>query len=565
VVDGSVYAQVFPVVTPKYEWFIDTETGETVEQKTGEDYYVVIQQIPLNRVLVDPLAKHNDVQRFRGIGHRLDRTYEQIIQDFDSGLYNLNRAEFEEKWAQSKGRPASADDEIDRDPDASNIDDPDSLLQVWAMHIKVPTLQNTIRECVCAIITEQGVDDPEPGIMVRLDMQSVIEDGTRPFACSHFIPRPGPLGMGMPEDNQELLYAISQFIGQLIDNTRMCAVGAVQVLEGQAADEHLKKVGFIAPMSQIPVNTLNGELAPVPMPNFNIAAVFQVIQYLVQLLEQRTVTAVFQGQDQAGDQTATGEHLQFQQSMRPATTITDLIARTFIQPLGRIALKMLAQMTSEPQDFSIQNAKGEDVATQVTPEDFTEGDFDVVCTMTHQDSTRLVQAQTLRDSIPMFMDYLQRLNTEGSDISLTEIFKRLLDLLRVDGSDRILTQLSTKEQAMQKQIQDMQQALEDKERKPPSITIPFVALPPEGQIQAAALAGINISPQDYMGFQSTTPLGAEMGQMASGGNGQGMMPPSGNGPGEIGNNGGPMGPQPTDQNAMAQVYQELARTGAQTQ
>lgn len=567
VVDGTVYAQVFPVVVPQYEWWFDTETGEYTEQKVSEEYYVVLQQIPLNRVLVDPLAKHNDVQRYRGIGHRIDRTYEQILQDFDSGIYSLNRAEFEERWAKSKGKPASVDSEIDRDEDTVGLDDPDSHLQVWSLCIKVPTEQKTLRECVCAIVTEQGVEDPSDGILVRLDQAPIIKGGLRPYACAHFIPRPGPLGMGMPRDNQELIYAISQFIGQLVDNTRMCAVGAMQALEGPAY-EYLKKKGYIGPLEIVPVSQLNGELAPVPMPTFQIESIFRVIQWLVQLLEQRTVTAVFQGQNQGGDQTATGEHLQYQQSMRPATTITDLICRTLVQPLGRIALKMLAQMTDEPQDFSIQNAKGEDIAAQVTPEDFEEGDYDVVVTLTHQDSTKTIKAQTIRDIIETIEKHLPRLNAEGTDISLTELYKRLLDLLNVDGSDRVVTQISTKEQAMQKQIQEMQQALEEKDRKPPTISIPFEAIPIDGQIQALGLAGINVGMESYMGLPSTTPPDANLGMMP-GDNGQGMMPDdsglmNGNG-GGMGNEGGPMGEERTDQNANAQMYQENMRPGAQTQ
>jgi hypothetical protein len=284
----------------------------------------------------------------------------------------------------------------------------------------------------------------------------------------------------------------------------------------------------------------------------------------VQLLEQRTVTATFQGQNQGGDQTATGEHLQLQQSMRPATTITDLIARTFIQPLSRIALKMLAQMTEEPQEFSIQNAKGEDIAAQVTPEDFAEGEFDVLVTMTHQDSTRLVQAQTIRDAIPMLEELIPRLNLEGSDLSFTELVKRFVELVKMPGSDRFITQISSKEQAMQKQIQDMQQQLEDKEQKPPTISISFkdvAMVAPDAAMQLLELAGIKASPQDLMNFGMP---GMEPSQEG----GPGMMPGNkdmGIGMGGMGENGGPMGPEPTDPNAMAQVYQEMMRPGAQTQ
>ncbi len=48
----------------------------------------IVQIIPLNRMLLDWTATHNDVQRHSGIGHRVDKTYEHVLDQFQRGVYN---------------------------------------------------------------------------------------------------------------------------------------------------------------------------------------------------------------------------------------------------------------------------------------------------------------------------------------------------------------------------------------------------------------------------------------------------------------------------------------------
>lgn len=529
---GSVYAQIFPyqVKTTRYAEGTGTvpeyPEGQQIELEEEVATYPIVQVLALDKVLVDPLATHNDLQRWRGIGHLLDRTYDQIIADFESGLYNLNREEFETRFSTGEGRAMGVNsDSLDYDPDAEIDPDVDTWLRVWVWYGRVPT-PTGFKECTCALVTEREIDDPTDGCMIRLTTAALFDTARpRPFCCAHFVPRRGPYGMGLIEQNQDILYLISQLINQFQDNVRMTAVGAMQAVEGLPAWNYLTEKGTIHPLDLIPVATLNGELAPVKMPDFKAQEILAEIKWLHELLEKRTMTDTYLGRAQP--KTATGSQIAQQQSSRPTVTITDLFARNFIQPMAQIALAILKETVLVEEVFTYRDANGQDVPLVITPEELREGKYRVVCTLTHQDQTRIARAQQIGELLQELPQIEQHLNMEGFKVSVAELMKRRIDLIGIDGSDRIISRIGTQEQMMMQQIQQLSmqnqqlmQALQQAQQQPQQV------------------------PEHSHTSTDTPPA----------------QPQGGNG--DVGP--GPMGDEPTDANYLAQIYQEATRPGAQT-
>jgi hypothetical protein len=152
-------------------------------------------------------------------------------------------------------------------------------------------------------------------------------------------------------------------------------------------------------------------------------------------------------------------------------------------------------------DFS-----GLDAPVTVTSEEIQTGRYRVVATLTRQDSTRLAKAQSIERVLPTLARFQPILANEGVQISFSEIIKRYLDLLGVDGVERVLSRIHPlrggRPQGMMSQDPAQREGL-------PEDAIPFADNGATHQESAAPLV----------------------------------------------EQGGPMGPEPTDANALAQFLQ----------
>jgi hypothetical protein len=116
---GSVYAKIFwySRTVTRHRW--DYETLDVVE--TDENIYdcPIVQVIPLDRLLVDWTATHSDVQRHAGIGHRVDKPVLHVLEQFERGVYTLNKDTFLDRWGAAPQAADTTDNELlhDRDSD----------------------------------------------------------------------------------------------------------------------------------------------------------------------------------------------------------------------------------------------------------------------------------------------------------------------------------------------------------------------------------------------------------------------------------------------------------------
>ncbi len=243
------------------------------------------------------------------------------------------------------------------------------------------------------------------------------------------------------------------------------------------------------------------DVQPFPPLSFPQQDVNYLINYLNSLLERRTaVPDIVQGIT-SRTKSATEAHILQESAMGPFTTRTDLFARSFLEPLGRITLSMLQQFILDDQTVTIRELNGVEVPLKVTAREIQKNRYRVVATMTRLDSTRLAKAQSIERVLPTLAQFEPILAKEGVTISFSELIKRYLDLIGVDGVDRVLSRTD------------------------------------------AAAAGSSAG----MPAQNGTPIG-------TGGESQ-------NQPSRLVENGGPLGPKPTDVNALAQLLQRQAASG----
>jgi hypothetical protein len=500
---GSVYAKVFwySRYVTRHRW--DYETLDVVEEQDKVYDCPIVQVISLDRLLVDWTATHSDIQRHTGIGHRVDKTYEHVMEQFDRGTYRLNRAAFLERWKDAPAARGTDTDELLHDRDSDDLEEDEiRKLTVWEWHGRIPTEEGH-KECLCTIVTEKGADTPEAGIMVRLTEAPVLWCGLRPFVAAHYTPLPGPLGMGAVESNLDLIHAISQFISQSQDNARLTANAQIVVRRGSSAARQISTEGDVVYPGKVWTVDDPGDVQPFPPLQFPQQDVNRLIDYLNGLLERRTAVSETNLGIASRSKTATEAHLLQESAIGPFSTRVDLFARAFLEPLGKLALGMLQQFLLEDQTIIVRDFNGADTRLIVTAEEMQEGRYKVAATLTRQDSTRLAKAQSIERVLPTLAQFQPLLVQEGVQISFSELIKRYLDLIGVDGVERVLSRMN-----------------------PAAVPLPGTpgiapANGPERPGESSRAAGPNF-------------------------------------PARLVEDGGPMGPEPTDLNALAQFLQMQA-------
>ena len=484
-----------------------------------------ISPIPLNLWLPDASATHTDVQRWRAIGHRVVRPYHEILEGFNQGLYNLNIDKFVERFenAQSSMQGYDTFGGIDHDIDADVYQESGlSLPKLWEVHGKYPSKYGLI-EGSATIATEIGSLDPEDGILIRLRNAPSLESGLRPFVLAHYTEQPGPFGKGMIEENEANLFITSQFIGQIQDVARYTGTAARMVRQGSSTERWIDENGRIKPGDCIPFDNDN-DLREVPNPNSDVSVLNLAKSDMLRIVERDTgVTDTFSGVSGSSRITATHAAALDQQSQLPATARGYLFGQKFIERAWNLALGLISQWTTRERQIIVRNYDGQDQPVIITPEEIKQSKWKVQPSLTSQDSLSVAKAQSLERILGLAPNVKQVMQSEGRNLSISEIVQRYFDALKLGNVDRIVQVLGTQEQMLFQQVQQLSQQntmmMEElqklQKKQGPEIEEPEEKIPNKG----------NESEQ-----QQKQPT-------------------------QLVQNGGPMGDVPTDQNAMAQFLQ----------
>jgi len=504
---GTVFAKVYWHEQYVPKWQQSTTTGQIYETDEVAYECPIIQSIPPDRVLIDPKAPNNDINLWRFIGYRVEMTYDEVIESYENGTFDLNRDEFEKKWKPKGGSTENEDNasilqDTDASPEASPMDDT-TWLDAWEWHGKVP-YKGRLRESWGVILTDKGADRCEEGIQARLSQAPLLRNtGMRPIVCAHFQQYPGPLGLGMFDRQEKVLYTISQLVAQFEDNAKLTAdcgwEGGPGFIRSMAKHGNKVRPGIILP------RTLGEEpptqLAPL---HFQADAIQNLIEFLQGWSSRRsTVMDSWIGAEGKTD-TATGAQIQQQQGQAPAATKTDLFTRDFFEPALNLCLALVQQLSFDDKTVSFTGVDGAPKQAVISEDELKRGRYTVVATLTKQDAQSLAKLQSIERFVPILQNLEQNLMNEGAAVSFVEIIKRYGDMLGVEGTDRIVKMLSSREQVLMQQVQELLGRLQELQSQ-----IPPPPKPGKGE-------GAN-APQNNPG-----------------------LPP--------GSQGGPMGPTPTDAN-----------------
>ncbi|MCL5126101.1 MAG: hypothetical protein M1511_16690 [Deltaproteobacteria bacterium] len=183
------------------------------------------------------------------------------------------------------------------------------------------------------------------------------------------------------------------------------------------------------------------DIRPFPAMGFPQAEVNSLINYLNIMLEKRTSISDSSLGVSSRDKTATEAHILQESAMNTFATRADLFARTFVEPLGKLALSMIQQFLIDDQIIAVRDHSGLDVPLTVTADEIQSGRYNVVATITRQDSTRIAKAQSIERALPTLAKFTPTLAEEGVRVSFSELIKRYLDLLGIDAVDRVFTRV----------------------------------------------------------------------------------------------------------------------------
>jgi len=465
VVKTSLLENRIPVtqmVSERHPFFPDQFIENPVDGWEVLSQDPLAEVIPLHRFLPDPQARHNDVQRWDMVGHWVEPTYDEIVDRFKSGMYGnvCTLAKFKERWDGLKNESVEA--EMDTDEDSLNDNDERARLRVYELHGKVPT-KDGLKEGLYTLITDKGIDDPSDGLLVRVVWGPVLMSphcAQRPFSVAHFYQRSGPFGVGMLERCEKLLYLISNFVGYSQDIAMRCAGPATAMSGDMIRFIEREFGGAIPPGARVPLEL--GEQEPKPLHQFDLSGaqlVDNTIKMLLSILDRWTVSEITQGMG-GGVETAHEAQILNQQSMRPTEVRMARFAQGIMKPMLNQALGFITEYCEGDQTVTFKGQDGQEKSYTITEEDLRDSRFVAYPVIAKQDAARLTRARALLDMLNNAANYTQMLQTSGYVTDWGVPLKQVFQWLDADPQNQALRRISTFEQQLIGQIQQLQQQLE---------------------------------------------------------------------------------------------------------
>ncbi len=238
---GSVYAKIFwySRTVTRHRW--DYETLDVRENEETIYDCPIVQVIPLDRLLVDWTATHSDVQRHAGIGHRVDKTVQHVIEQFERGVYTLNKDAFLDRWGNAPAGDGIAVDQLLHDEDSDDLDgDEIGKVTVWEWHGRVPT-KNGHKECLCTFITDKGSDSPEDARdgAAHRSAGVVVRAQALPGCALYALGRAVRHGSGRKQSGSDPLHIpVHQSVPGQCEAHRQCAAHGAERFVSRPSDQH---------------------------------------------------------------------------------------------------------------------------------------------------------------------------------------------------------------------------------------------------------------------------------------------------------------------------------------
>ena len=469
----------------------------------------ITQMIQIERCLPDWTATHFDLQRWSGVGHRVELPYQLILEQFDRGLLYLNRKDVEERLKKEIQLSSNITvDAVTGDPDRQLISDKIPKLDNWEWHGLLPTREG-YQECVVTITTPPlEDDDPTDGVMTKLNMGPVLWTGDRPFVGAQFTPSGKPFGYGALHSSMDLIFMISLIMNQLMDNGRLTNNCILKVKsDSDLARKLAKQKGgneFYPGATWLLEHP--DDASALDLSGYNPQNGKELASLLLDWIERRsyvteTRLGMWSGRKSASEAVEMGQRADLPFNVRVAQ-----FAQTYLQKAAQISLGMLQQFILRDQIIMVPSPMGTDVPMKISAEEIVTGRYRAIATFLREDQQRQMKAQSLERAMQNILQPQvgMSLAQDGFMLNRAELIRQYLRYLGLDNSDRIV------------------------------VAAPPPVAPPQG-----APGGPRFPPG------SAPP---------------GMGPPPQMG---VGARGGPMGQMPNDANAQMQMTQENMRGMAQ--
>lgn len=411
-------AFVFGTCVAKVTWYEEKDTERGMDDQGNEfdiptmvSFGAPLHLVNLARFLPDPQAKHSNVQLWEFVGDRTPVPYDIVKSRFGTtrkpGPYNINKDEFLEKWPDG-GQPLSHMDiaPIKDDPDSDTMTStPVTYLQVWEYHGRLyfpgkdgPT------ECVATVITDLGTDDPSGGILVRLQEKPALKLGARPYLVYHATPQAAPFGMGIIEQNIDLIWLLSHSINLFIDAVRILSVPMYLYRQGRpfAAEHTGPRMDLIYPGKGIPFASDPNEVQPFSFHVADLPSLVQLIQYLEKMLEARTSVSDATRGLSTNRKTASEFVGLVQQSQQPLESSLILFKEAFLDPYGKLAMIHFQSRISEDQMVWMSGGVGANpIPVELTLEEIQSGTYRVEAVLDAPEQQKMARAMAGIQLLPV--------------------------------------------------------------------------------------------------------------------------------------------------------------------
>lgn len=503
------------------ELVIDGEpTGQVEEYEETVYECPITQGIKLTRFLPDHRATTTDVNRWRGVGHIIKKTYDEALQDFNSGYYHLNKSEFIERF-KNVGSTDETDSVLNKDPETTTNEKEGTVSEVMFVEWqgRVPDNKRGMVEVVAVIAYDRAKNYDnisfKDGLLVRLSQETISESGLRTINVWHWKPGVGPIGMGVPDADVDFFYQASQFMGQIHDAAKYTCTGAwIRDTNDHTLEADLADDGEIYSGRILKAENPTASLQALPHPDtFDFANISNLAQQFVGLIE-RSIGVEEPSQNNASDMKATVYNGLQQRSQAPGTVLTQSYAEEIITPSANLSLSFLVSNTFNEETVLAPDADtGQDVPVQVTRDDLRRGKWVVEATLTNMDNSQMAAAQIIKDLILQAQPINQEMAQEGKTFSVAEALNIILTQTKAPNTNRLVRTFSTREQVLMDQLQQMQQQIMQMDQA----------------LQSAQKTG---QPPGKPSQDKQPPPGANGGSLPQG----------------FGMGGGPMGEEPTDDN-----------------
>jgi hypothetical protein len=255
------------------DWECNLATGEYRKTERVIRQGTKAKIVNLADLLPDPLATNGDVQDWSGVGDRTVVSYELLKNRFGTrqqpGPYNLGKDLFDEQWPEQGDKIGSEDaPEIKADKDAYTQQETAeaTFLRVWEFHGEIHfSDRSTPTECVCTVITGLRAKDPRAGVLVRLREAPALRLGKRPYLVI-LQSSGGPFGIGLIEQNLDLIWYLSHCVNLFIDVVRFTSIPVIKAVSSSAFLQDRDDEGQIVwtPGKVIECNPMFMKLSPYP-------------------------------------------------------------------------------------------------------------------------------------------------------------------------------------------------------------------------------------------------------------------------------------------------------------